>query len=621
MRRLPIALTVSSLLIVCSAAAQRTPPLRDGLPSSRVPDDQEIRQRLDQLQLIPLLLKSDAPRQQKAAPGMLSALDAKAPAKAMKAYEKGNSFLHNGDLPRATEQYLKAIAAFPPFVAAHNNVGVIYLQQGNYPAARRHLEAAVAPNPRIAAPYLNLCRASLALHDDVAARNWITRAREIDPRNAEILSLAALALYRNREYSDSIAAAREVHTLPHREFAMAHMVAAASFVAERELDGAESEYRIFLQEDADNAAAAEARAALAKIEVIRGKLLRESQFVPEQFEEGAQVLSVAGGAAEPLPDPAPGREPPMTGVDPRPLDRPSGTVLKAHVDEVLVLFTADHHGRPVAGLTRDDIVVLDDRRPPRAVVDFRTEADLPLRIGLLIDTSNSTRERFDFEKRAAVRFISSVLTGRSDFAFAGGFANHARVTQDFTGDIERLSEGIQRLQSGGGTGLWDAVAAASAKLASGANSDPVARMLVLVTDGEDNSSRLSMEDAIQAAERAGVLVYVVSTDLSASDEARLGSRSAADHNLETLAQRTGGWALFPGSLHNLDSAFASLRENIRNRYSVSYRPEGFVPDGRYHTISIEARQDGKKLRVRTRPGYYATAEAASATPATPDHHE
>ena len=286
-------------------------------------------------------------------------------------------------------------------------------------------------------------------------------------------------------------------------------------------------------------------------------------------------------------------------------------VLRASVDEVAVFFTATDHGKPVTTLTGADIGIQDDRKPPAAVLGFRNEAQLPLRLGLVIDTSDSIHSRFSFEQRAAINFLEKAVTEKNDLAFVVGVANSVLVVQDFTSDQKLISHAIDQLVPSGGTALWDAVAFAVDKLAMRPESEPVAKILVVISDGEDNSSSIPLKEAIKHAQHGEVAVYTVSTR---DNEAEDSSALLGDHSLQTLAELTGGAAFMPGSIHRLNGSLADLQQVLRGRYLVSYKPARFERDGRYRSIDITAQKDGHKLRVYARKGYYASVNSRS-----PDH--
>jgi VWFA-related protein len=177
------------------------------------------------------------------------------------------------------------------------------------------------------------------------------------------------------------------------------------------------------------------------------------------------------------------------------------------VNEVAVFFAATDHGKSVSDLRRQDVVIQDAGRPPAGVTNFRNESQLPLRLGLVIDTSASITNEFAFEQKAAASFLRKCLTDRHDLAFVLGFANTVLLVQDFTGDSAGITSSIDQLAPGGGTALWDAVKFASDKLASIAEEKPSAKLLVIISDGEDNSSSATLKEAIDSAERGGVTLY------------------------------------------------------------------------------------------------------------------
>src|SRR6185437_16634445 len=158
-----------------------------------------------------------------------------------------------------------------------------------------------------------------------------------------------------------------------------------------------------------------------------------------------------------------------------------------------------------------DFKILDNSLPPRQITDFQAETDLPLRVGLLIDASNSIRERFLFEQQAASEFLQQIIRPRTDRAFVLAFDEVPDVTQDFTSDLDKLTHGIQVIRPGGGTALWDAVYfACRDKLLKERDTFPIRRAMILVSDGDDNQSRVLRQEALDMAERASVIIYTIS---------------------------------------------------------------------------------------------------------------
>ncbi len=282
-------------------------------------------------------------------------------------------------------------------------------------------------------------------------------------------------------------------------------------------------------------------------------------------------------------------------------------LLTKQVNEVSVIFVALRNGKAVGGLSQQDISVRDDDKTPSAILGFRTEQALPLRVGVAIDTSNSVTSRFRFEQDAASAFFRQAVR-ESDLGFVMGFENHPKVTQDFAGDPDLLSKGVDQLKPGGGTALYDAVRAACQKLRNHPEQDIVARVLIVLSDGQNNAGEVTQERAIDAAQEAEVTIYTISTNYDAR-YAPLPDLAAAEGNsiLRKLAEQTGGRVLFPSNPKDVAKAFAKIEEELRSRYAVSYKPSEFTPDGHYRSIKIEARKSGAKVEVRARKGYYARA--------------
>jgi len=269
------------------------------------------------------------------------------------------------------------------------------------------------------------------------------------------------------------------------------------------------------------------------------------------------------------------------------------------VNEVNVVFTVtDKHGRYVKDLKRGDFEVIDDSKPAQEIRSFHNETDLPLQVGLLIDASNSVRDRFKFEQESAIEFLNQTVRPRYDKAFVVGFDVTPEVTQDFTDNTEALSRSVRGLRPGGGTAMYDALYfACRDKLLKQQQNETTRRAVILLSDGDDNQSHVTREEAIEMAQRAEVIVYTISTNVT-------GTRQRGDKILERIAEATGGRAFFPFQIGDVANAFAEIQDELRSQYALSYRPADFRPDGRYHAIEIVA-QNHKNLRVRSRRGYYA----------------
>jgi Ca-activated chloride channel homolog len=280
---------------------------------------------------------------------------------------------------------------------------------------------------------------------------------------------------------------------------------------------------------------------------------------------------------------------------------PSLPTIKRFVNEVNVVFTVtDKHGRYIKDLKQNDFKVLDDSKPASQIRSFRAETDLPLQVGLLVDASNSVRDRFRFEQEAAIEFMNQIIRPSYDKAFIIGFDTTPEVTQDFTDNTELLSRGVHALRAGGGTAMYDALYfACRDKLRNAEHAGPVRRAIILLSDGEDNQSRVTREEAIEMAQRAEVIVYAISTNVS-------GVKKQGDKILERISDATGGVAFFPFQMRDVSNAFTEIQEALRSQYALAYIPEDFRSDGRYRTIQIQA--DQKQYHVRARRGYYAPAK-------------
>ena len=273
--------------------------------------------------------------------------------------------------------------------------------------------------------------------------------------------------------------------------------------------------------------------------------------------------------------------------------------IRIRVDRVPVLFSAlDGKDRFITDLTRNEIAVYDNKKR-QEIIDFAQETDLPLRIALLIDTSNSIRDRFQFEQAAAIEFLQSVLRPNRDRAFLLAFDTNVEVVQDFTDDIEKLRTGIESLRAGGGTAFYDAIYhAVRDKLMKAEPEGSVRRTIVVLSDGEDNQSRVTREETLEIAQKAEVTIYAIGTNIT-------GIRKRGDKVLKRFAEETGGRLFMPFKLSDLTSSFRQIGHELRSQYVVLFRPN--TPrDGSFHTIKVVARRRG--VTVRARKGYYATPE-------------
>jgi VWFA-related protein len=314
----------------------------------------------------------------------------------------------------------------------------------------------------------------------------------------------------------------------------------------------------------------------------------------QQIPGGGQAAPGAGKAAPQTQESAA----PQTQTKP-PEPAQSGEFrIGVDVDLVNLIFTAtDKHGRFIKDLKKDDIRLLDEGKPATRIEAFESETGLPLRVGLLIDASNSIRDRFRFEQGAAVEFLNRIVRPKADLAFVIGFDSTSDLTQDYTDDAEALARGVRVLRPGGGTALNDAVLQASEKLGAAPLRGPARRAIILLSDGDDNQSRHTREEAIEAALRAEVIIYVISTNITGEDK-------KGDKVLMRYAEATGGRVFFPLRIEDVADAFAEIQDELRSQYVIAYKPQGFVADGRYRAISIDAPKRSN-VKLRARKGYYA----------------
>jgi Ca-activated chloride channel homolog len=346
------------------------------------------------------------------------------------------------------------------------------------------------------------------------------------------------------------------------------------------------------------------------------------------------LLPARHSAQQPAPPGPPQSTPPAASNPDASQAPPAGqnpTVIQSRVNLVDILFTVlNRRNKLVPDLEKADFKIFDDKAP-QEIRYFSKQTDLPLRIGMLLDTSNSIRDRLKFEQDASTNFLFSVLRHNKDEAFVMTFDDEPQVIQKFTGDAGALRDEIFKTRAGGGTAIYDAIYSACFNELShpprppGDQPDVVRRVMILISDGDDNLSTRTRAEAIEMAQRASVVIYTISTStqwiaLSQTDPNKAVDRknhlTTGDEILKDLAEETGGRAFFPYHVDDLDQSFQDIGDELRNQYSIAYSPTNYVMDGRYHKIRIET-PDHKGYQVRARRGYFARAGANSAGPATP----
>lgn len=569
--------------------------------------------------------------------GSVSALDLEAPNKASQQFNHGVSLMKAKNSKEALKYFEKAIAIYPDYVSAHNALGIAYLDQQD-PRAKNEFETAARLDEKLPGPYLNLGVLALSTGDFHGADSNLEKAAGLTPSDPRILTALAFVQNEEHKYAESMQTVQRVHALNHHGIANVHYIAASSAISLHDFAAAKRELKTFLDEDPTNPLSPIARANLDALANRSGqdgnsglsashqlKIAVVESATPnyriETFPNSPYLQAELSAAKDELDaadcDPCSSHDepsPPRPETDNRadswlgPAFATWDGLFTIHqaVDETALFFSVSQHGHHVNDLSLGDIEIRDDDKPPQRILQFTQQSRLPLRLGLLIDTSDSVEKRFQFEKLASERFIEQVLTGPSDLAFVAGFNGVVSVTQDFTRDPGSLANGVERLTNSGQTALFDAVSFACWKLAAYPDEGRVARVLVVLTDGEDNSSAKSLKRAIEVAEAAGVAVYTLSTSASSG---RPPYDTDADRVLKGLAQGTGGDAVFPARLRSLDQYLAKLPDVIRSRYMIAYRPAGFVPNGKYRTVQLSVEKNGKHVRVHVRPGYYARLAA------------
>ena len=306
----------------------------------------------------------------------------------------------------------------------------------------------------------------------------------------------------------------------------------------------------------------------------------------------AATLYAHQPATQPVPAPA-GQQPAEQQPD---VNAPT---IHLGVNEVNLIFTVtDKHGRYNPNLKQSDFALLDDQKAPARVNSFHQQINLPLRVGILIDTSTSIRSRFQFEQQSANEFLLQILKSKSDRAFVMGFDVTPNVTQDWTNNIDGLETGINRLRPGGGTAMFDAVytACRDKLLDISRGQEPTRKAMVLLSDGEDNTSRVFLDEAIKECQRAETIIYAISTNWTPS-------RGQGDQVLSQMAKETGGQVFFPPSVEEVSESFKQIEEELRSQYALTYTPADFKMDGAFRTIYLFC--NDRRYVVRARKGYFA----------------
>jgi Ca-activated chloride channel family protein len=302
-----------------------------------------------------------------------------------------------------------------------------------------------------------------------------------------------------------------------------------------------------------------------------------------------------------LPQPAPGaggHAAPAGQPDTQGADNPQFTIT-TRVDEVYLTFTVtDRHGHFINNLKQSDFALLDDGKAPAQVYRFEQDTNLPLRVGMVIDTSTSIRQRFAFEQQAANAFLLQILRPKTDKAFVEGFDLTPDFKQDWTNNLDALGSGVDNLHSGGGTALFDAIYTGchDKMLDATENHEPARKAMIVISDGDDNQSHAYLDDAIKECQRAETVIYAISTNVSPS-------RDRGDDTLQKLADATGGRAFYPNRIEDMPESFAQIQQELRSQYALSYKPADFVANGAFRTIYLFCVD--RRYQAHSRIGYFA----------------
>jgi len=300
-------------------------------------------------------------------------------------------------------------------------------------------------------------------------------------------------------------------------------------------------------------------------------------------------------ASQPAPA-SPHQQPAAQGGEQADVGAPTIVI---NANEVNLIFTVtDKHGHYNPNLQQSDFALLDDQKAPARVNSFHQQINLPMRVGIVIDASTSIRSRFQFEQQSATAFLLDVLKARSDRAFVMGFDVTPTVTADWTNDVDKLEAGVDRLRPGGGTALFDAVytACRDKMLDVSRGQEPVRKAIVLISDGDDNQSRVRPDEVIKECERAETIIYAISTNWTPS-------RGKGDKVLTDMAESTGGQVFFPPSVEEMSNSFKDIEEELRSQYALTYTPADFKYDGAFRSIYLYC--NDRRYVVRAKKGYFA----------------
>ncbi|MBZ5658414.1 MAG: VWA domain-containing protein [Acidobacteriia bacterium] len=336
-----------------------------------------------------------------------------------------------------------------------------------------------------------------------------------------------------------------------------------------------------------------------------------SQAPPADATSSAGSSAAASKPQSPPAQPQDSTKPPVnpsgqqgTPSEPQSPESDSGVfVFRKQVEEVVLHATVvDDKQRIVTTLEKAAFTVYEDGRP-QTITSFRHE-DIPVAMGIVVDNSGSMREKRQKVNAAALNLVRS--SNPSDEVFVVNFNDEYYLDQDFTSNINKLREGLEKIEARGGTALYDAVVASADHL-KGAKLDK--KVIFVVTDGEDNASTESLEQAVRRLQvENGPTVYAIGI-LGEEEHPKRAKRA-----LQVMSERTGGIAFFPKTLDDVDAISRTVAHDIRSQYTLGYKPATPKNQGGYRQVKVEAHAHSfGKLTVRTKSGYYAGPEPASGT--------
>jgi Ca-activated chloride channel family protein len=310
--------------------------------------------------------------------------------------------------------------------------------------------------------------------------------------------------------------------------------------------------------------------------------------------ETATGQTAPGGtdAQPPAASQAPGQEP--AAQEPGASDQSSMFVFKKQVEEVVLHATVvDDQANPVPGLDKSAFTVFEEGTP-QPVTSFKRE-DVPVEMGIVIDNSGSMREKRDAVNQAVLNLIRA--SNPKDEIFVVNFSQNSYLDQDFTSDVNLLQAALHQVSARGSTALYDAIVASSVHLRN--NSDLNKKVLLVITDGQDNMSAQTLQEASRRLQQAnGPTLYAIGLVGS-------GMQNSGRDALQQLAKGTGGVAYFPGTLEQVDSITRTIAHDIRGQYMIAYKPKNQSARPEYQSVKVEAHAPGyRALTVRTKTGYY-----------------